>query len=708
MLSQNYTDEKLRSILISREDWHPYPTVAERDDWESILESVRNAHIARGEKSLDYDWPTILATRFMDYVRTGDRNRHSSVSNGRRNALVGMVIAECMENQGRFLDDIMNGVWAICEESFWGVPAHLSAQKAGSGLSDVTEPIVDLFAAETSALLAWTVYLLGAKLDEISKLIVPRIEWEIDRRILTPLFERDDFGWMGFQGQRVNNWNPWICSNWLISALLMEKDEERRFALVNKAIKSLDNFIDPYPKDGGCDEGPSYWGRAGASLYDCLELLYSATDGQINVYDEPLVQNIAKFIYRVQIHDRYFINFADAPAMLTPSPSLVYAFGKRINDPDMMSLGGWAAGKNDIQNKGIGDSISRMLPALFSIEEVLEADSTPPLPRDVWLDEIQVMVARDNGGSSDGLFVAVKGGHNAESHNHNDVGNLVVYVDGEPVLVDAGVENYTAKTFSSKRYEIWTMQSAYHNLPTVNGVQQAPGGKYAAQNATYKADDQTAELTLDIARAYPEEAGIDTWMRTVALKRDDRITVSDSYKLKKASGDLILNLLTPCRVLLQDDGNIALRSSELSEGRSSGAVQLRYDAGKLKASTEEMPVEDNRLRRIWGNYLTRIVLKAKKPSRKGTWTLQIEAGGDIMSEYICCSEQEWEPVADFGHTAGVDLDLGRCKHCKTYLMAVFYVNSTTYNVLSKQKAKRFLKLQGSAELKKTLRRWVDS
>ena len=116
MLSQNYTEEKLRSILISREDWHPYPTAGEREGWESILESVRNVHIARGEKSLDYDWPTILATRLLDYVRDGNRTRHSAISSGRRSALVGMVIAECMENQGRFLYDIMNGVWSVCEE----------------------------------------------------------------------------------------------------------------------------------------------------------------------------------------------------------------------------------------------------------------------------------------------------------------------------------------------------------------------------------------------------------------------------------------------------------------------------------------------------------------------------------------------------------------------------------------------------------------
>jgi hypothetical protein len=114
---------------------------------------------------LSCEWPTILAVRFLDFVRTGNRSKFEQVSMGRRGAIVGLVIAECMENKGRFLDDIVNGVWAICEESFWGVSAHIGAQKAGSGLPDVTEPIVDLFAAETSSLLSWVVYLLGSKLD---------------------------------------------------------------------------------------------------------------------------------------------------------------------------------------------------------------------------------------------------------------------------------------------------------------------------------------------------------------------------------------------------------------------------------------------------------------------------------------------------------------------------------------------------------------
>ncbi len=622
MLSQIFPDKKLKDILITRDKWHPYPAIDERDNWDGIRESVRNAHIARGEKMLGYEWPTILAVRFMDFVRTGNRSKYEQVSMGRRSALVSLVIAECMENQGRFLDEIVNGVWAICEESFWGVSAHIGVQKAGSGLPDITEPIVDLFAAETSALLSWVVYLLGSKLDTVSKLVVPRIELEIDRRILTPLMERDDFGWMGFGGQRVNNWNPWICSNWLTSVLLTEKDEERRFKLVSKAIKSLDNFIDPYPKDGGCDEGPSYWGRAGASLYDCLELLYSATDGKINVYDNPLVQNIGKFIYRVQIHDRYFINFADAPAMLVPSASLVYGYGKRINDPKMMALGAWSAQETNIKEKGVGDSISRMLPALFSLEELIEADAKPPLPRDIWLDEIQVMVARDKDGSSNGFFVAVKGGHNAESHNHNDVGSLVIYIDGKPVLVDAGVESYTAKTFSSRRYEIWTMQSNYHNIPTINGVQQSPGHEYSAKEVNYQVNDQKAELTLDIAGAYPDEANVNSWIRTVALNRDETIIISDTYDLKETNGEIILNLLTPCQAILSD-GLIMLKASELSGGRMCGSAKIRYESDKLSASVEEVIPEDGRLKNIWGDHLTRIMLKAKNPERKDTLKLMV-------------------------------------------------------------------------------------
>lgn len=208
MLHQKYPLETLN--LIPRADWRPYPTLADRAAWEGLPASVREAYLAQGEVLQKEEWPTLLAARYMDFARDGNRSRYEEPCFRRRSMLAGLVVAECMEGRGRFLDDLVNGIWLICEVSSWCVPAHIRVQRAGIGLPDTREPIVDLFAAETSAMLAWADYLLGDRLDGVSPLVRPRIAREIQARILAPYWERDDFGWMGFGGQRVNNWNPWI------------------------------------------------------------------------------------------------------------------------------------------------------------------------------------------------------------------------------------------------------------------------------------------------------------------------------------------------------------------------------------------------------------------------------------------------------------------------------------------------------------------
>src|SRR5206468_10408514 len=130
-----------------------------------------------------------------------------------------------------------------------------------------------------------------------------------------------------------------------------------------------------------------------------------------------------------------------------------------------------------------------------------------------------LMAARSTPDSGVGLYVAAWGGHNAQSHNHNDVGNFIVYGDGKPVLIDLGVETYSAKTFSSQRYEIWTMQSAYHNLPTINGVLQAAGREFQAKNLSFNETANRVTFSADIASAYPAAAAVQRWQRRVTLDR---------------------------------------------------------------------------------------------------------------------------------------------------------------------------------------------
>ena len=174
-LSRKYPLESLEAMLIARAQWKPYPTAADRGAWEALPETVRQAQIRLGERALTQPWPHLEATNYLQFARNGNRSEYETPNFARRDILGTLVIAECMEGKGRFLDGITNAVWSICEESSWVLPAHINAQKAGSGLPDTTEPVVDLFDGETAALVAWTAYLVGEQLQTVSPLILPRL-----------------------------------------------------------------------------------------------------------------------------------------------------------------------------------------------------------------------------------------------------------------------------------------------------------------------------------------------------------------------------------------------------------------------------------------------------------------------------------------------------------------------------------------------------
>jgi hypothetical protein len=53
-------------------------------------------------------------------------------------------------------------------------------------------------------------------------------------------------------------------------------------------------------------------------------------------------------------------------------------------------------------------------------------------------------------------------------------------------------------------------------------------------------------------------------------------------------------------------------------------MQVLYDGSRLSPVLETVPVEDGRLRSVWPEKLTRILLKAEKPAMHDKWTMRIE------------------------------------------------------------------------------------
>lgn len=583
-----------------------YPAASDRDAWDNIPKESRTRFLADGERRLTESWEILLASTLLDYPRHGNRTSYQVPYFERRNRLQELALAECIEGKGRFLDAITDGVWLICEESWWGFPAHLKEQKVGADLPDTTDPTVDLGVGETAALLAWIDHVLGEPLDTVSQLIRPRIQREIDQQLLTPALERDDYWWMGWHTRHhpVNNWNPWINSNWMACALLIESDPDRRARAIHKILRSLDVFINHQPADGGCDEGPVYWGRAGASLFDCLELLHDATGGKLSVFDHEIIKNTGRYIMCAHIDGDWLVNFADAAANGMIDGNLVQRYGRHIDDPALSDFGRWVQQQQAARPHSHIRSLNRSLAGLFDTEH---SDTPPaaPLIRDVWLPDLQFMVARSQGGSRGGLFLAAKGGHNEESHNHNDIGSFITYLNGSPLLIDVGVETYSAKTFSPQRYEIWTMQSQWHNLPTINGTMQQNGRDFAARDLQHEADDQAATFTLDIAGAYPEAAAVNRFTRTYHLDRQGPLTITDDYELSEAREPIVWNFMLLLAPEIPADGQVRLSNPQ------GDSALLSFEADHYAVTHERIALEDPQLKRIWGDQVYRLQLTAK-------------------------------------------------------------------------------------------------
>lgn len=623
LLTNKISYEELSEILLKDENWHPYPTIDEPDAWDKFPDFIRSSFIHQGVKYLDYTWPVIPATAALDFVRSGNRTNYENISFERRDALTSLVMAELFERQGRFTDQIINGIWAICEETFWGVSAHIGYQEKGPGLPDVKEPTIDLFAAETSCQLAWVLYLFGSRLNQESPLIRERIEYEINRRILAPGLARTDFWWMGYGDRSLNNWTPWICSNWMQTVLLMEKDPRQKTDAIYKIMTILDHFLNPYPADGGCDEGPGYWGVAGGSLFDCLDDLYSVSGGRINLFGEPLIQNIGLYILRAYISYPYFINFADASAKPGTNPFLIYRYGKCIHNEDLMQFGTflaikeWSGPENLMYSFGAFGR--RQLPDLLIMNEVLGHENIEPLHTNSWLPDIQVMTVRSSDKNSNGLYLAAKGGHNDESHNHNDVGNFIIYLNGNPAIIDVGVETYRRQTFSDERYTIWTMQSAYHNLPTINGQMQRNGRQYEAKNVTYIPGKNKTIFSMNLEKTYPDDTGIQSYRRIIEFNKQKGISIKDMYSFEKTDNSIEMNIITPFLVKENKPGQLILVNRTIPDD----LLYIDYDKNIFTLKTENIPITDPRLKLVWGDELIRLVLSAHIVPRQFEYNLYI-------------------------------------------------------------------------------------
>ena len=601
--------------LRSKEDMHLFPKYDERVQWNAIDIDLRRMTIVAGEPYINYDWPQLKAATYKQFVKDG---LHEGVFYKRfmerRHALGSLLIAECAEGKGRFMEDLINGVFAICEESTWVVPQHnVNMNKAVA--MDAMTPCdtaehIDLFAAETGALMTWCLYLMEDAFNRYSINIAHRIKKELKIRIMKPYLTYSDYFWMGYTGERkfVNNWNPWINCNCMTTYLMACDDPEMRQAGVGKVLESAQFYIDLLGDEGGCNEGPVYWSVGPGKLFELMEQVTYASDNQVDLYSNYMFKNMGSYIYKLYIGYNGYVNFADAVRTDNHKDGgQIYRFGKASGDLLLQDFG-----QSIYQGNppfGPSDNVYRVyqtLHALFLHDELMAKKIAMPYCQSGFINDVEIAVGRHEADSLRGLYFAAKGGSNGESHNHNDVGQVLVYHNAQPVLLDAGRMAYTKAYFGPERYEFWVTQSDYHNVPTVNGCSQKDGLAYKALEVTMIDEERLTGMEMFIHKAYPKEAGINSWKRSIGLYRESKehayITLSDAYELANSDGMTCLNYMTVRKPHVIDECQVRLEAYE-----DSPEILLSYTQGFKDIYIETLDLTTSpKIQSQWGDRMYRI------------------------------------------------------------------------------------------------------
>ena len=613
LLQTLYTRQVLEKTIVAPGAFSPVPKSTSPFWKQTLSQQMVGNYVDNAKKYLHKSWTPLPQELFSEYSRNGNRTNYEKRSFALRHQMASLVIAEILQDNGVFVDDIIKGLHYFISETWWGIPAHYPKPQPEASLQEV-----DLFNAETANLLAWTCYMLENSIRKRDATICETVKKEIQRRMLEPA-HKNNYTW------KVKSWNhnPWTCSNWLSCILFCEDNRQRQIDDICQVLKALDIFIDGYSEDGGCDEGPMYWDRAAASLFECMQLLSLASGGQVSLPLTDKIKAMGAYICRMYAGSDMFVTFSASPLRIVPNIHILYPFGVAIGNSEMTRFAAYIAQKNKyfeqpsvlFNRSGNLPALSRELCFLRLLSKFMDETAQEPSTEWCWMKDVEVFIARNSNNGNKGFFVAAKGGNNDENHNHNDIGNFVVYADGEPLFIDLGNDTYTAKTFSKERYTLMNTRSAFHNVPLINQQEQQAGNTFRSKSIKCQQSNSSKLFSIDLMQAYPNTAQVKKWRRDLELTAD-RLTITENYQLKAVSSPTQLMFMSRYAPVLNEEGAISYKLPK-------GTYELRYDPSQMKAETESFDISKTGMQPSWGNtvYRTKLTIVSGKKKNKIKYTI---------------------------------------------------------------------------------------
>ena len=495
--------------------------------------------------------PELSMEEFELFFQTGTRLVYEGTYFERRKYLTVYGILAVYRGEDTDIERLACVLDSICKERYWALPAHVNAKTRD-------ELTIDLFAAETAQTLTEQIYFLQ---EQLSETIKGQILDEVMRRVIMPYIEkRVTYGWE----TDPCNWSA-VCAGSIGMAVIYlyrmgRLTKEQRDACIERVCASMQCYIGGLEEDGACTEGLGYYSYGMSYFTGFAELVLEESGGAIQLMKGTKCENIAVFQQKCFFGGGVSVSFSDGSSRECFLPGLTaylkHCFSK-VEEPEYCLARGlhgdncyrWLTNERNIrwlfiyEEKCKRQDIHSCWKNFIINGESQESgilDEQHKVERYSFMPSAQWMIYKDKNGNG----YAAKGGHNAESHNHNDIGHFEVVYGGDVFLTDLGAGEYTKEYFGAGRYEILCNRSLGHSVPIINESEQCTGKEYCARG--FEWDETSHELSISFASAYGDDVIEVVERKIVCVSTEEKLSlvITDRFLPNANTHSIVENLVT--------------------------------------------------------------------------------------------------------------------------------------------------------------------
>ncbi len=512
------------------------------EKWEQVrthpyYAELRKLIASKTEKFLATDPPRLKYSRLHMYADTGERMAYQNEYYEYRTRLECFLFSYLLTKDEKYIEPLADIIWNICDIESWTPPAHVKETES----IERRRRFLDLGSTATGFKLAETLYFVGDKLPE---LVYRRAKHELRERIIEA-YKNDKFGWM----TTTHNWAA-VCIAGVLGTYLYIGEKDEIDEQIPRMIETVKGYLRGFDDEGCCLEGYGYWSYGFSHFCIFAELLLEYTDGEIDLFKDPKVHEIALFQQNMAVNNKEAISFSDAGTVFRPVVWLSHFLKKKYSDieiPPMPYAWGGAALRDSLWDD----------PALAEGEMK---------PKSKIFHNSQWFIYR-----SDAYNFACKAGYNREPHNHNDIGSFMISKNGSVTFTDPGKAEYTRQYFSGERYKQLVCSSLGHSVPIINGAGQVVGD---TRSVIYEEAENKYAFSMENGYDLPSL----TSLRRSFDCGTDVITMTDEYEFTDTPDSVVERFVSCREMTVGADGSVKCGDSTLSYDTEKFIVTVSKEA----------------------------------------------------------------------------------------------------------------------------------